>query len=340
MNDLLAMAGDMPLGSEPIADHGRQPRAQGRAVISRKVTAVRAPIARAASASKAAPLPRNVSLQPEMHESPMSPTPKTTPRLACPAQTGELKTPKKHAPYGSPAPKAAPRIACPTQTGELKTPKKRIQHLVKEIEKFTPEKARPRPKSDKSSAGAKKSEVVRRRVSGKQATGACTTLSLVALEVSLPSESLVLYRPQQGKRLPSDVAALRGLELYEERINQNEASASEFMSAQGGRPKRYRMAPLETWRNERLVYKRLDGSALPTLCAVVRNYAGFVKERSAPVLAIKDLRRPCSSRPATRSASFPRPSAVLRPLTNQPATFESLVKFHGRRNPSRAVRGS
>lgn len=79
-------------------------------------------------------------------------------------------------------------------------------------------------------------------------------------------------------------ASLRGLELLEMPMSLltggggDEACLAlqdeEQQPLKKSRPRRNRMKPLETWRNERILYERLPGSEAPSVRGVVLNAAG------------------------------------------------------------------
>lgn len=75
----------------------------------------------------------------------------------------------------------------------------------------------------------------------------------------VPHDASVLKSPYKGRH-----HELRALALTTIPINQLGDKSS-------GRSKRCRMKPLETWRNERVVYKREPGSQMPTISAVELN---------------------------------------------------------------------
>jgi len=70
--------------------------------------------------------------------------------------------------------------------------------------------------------------------------------------------------------------SLRGLECVElplEAVAVTGGGGSNKASGTG-RPKRHRMPPLQAWRNERIEYERLPGSATPSIKWIVQNKAG------------------------------------------------------------------
>lgn len=60
-----------------------------------------------------------------------------------------------------------------------------------------------------------------------------------------------------------------------------------FKASEGSRPRRCRVPPLESWRNERLVYERLAGSLTPSVAAVTLDMS--VEKTTARTLEIPAL---------------------------------------------------
>jgi len=98
--------------------------------------------------------------------------------------------------------------------------------------------------------------------------GACPAphTVLVSVEPVLAAPLEPLRNPAQGLTSRS-----RGLALAKVAI---EALAGRKAGASNvGRPQRNRLRPLETWRNERVIYKRPPGSLVPCVAGVELNFA-------------------------------------------------------------------
>jgi len=85
------------------------------------------------------------------------------------------------------------------------------------------------------------------------------------------SETALVVQPLKKTRIGAWAAQMRGTALVEVPIK-HPASDSD------GRPRRFRMKPLEFWRGERVILERLPGSAMPSLKSVVLNCAAQYKD--------------------------------------------------------------
>lgn len=83
-------------------------------------------------------------------------------------------------------------------------------------------------------------------------------------------------------------------------LTQVPAEVFKGLESPAKRPKRCRMPPLQSWRNERLVFERVAGSMTPTLAAVELNMSAPLEESSPPrMLQLPALQPPLESMEAT-----------------------------------------